>query len=217
MDYVDNRIMKRKKNQPARSNRHTDLSARIFIKSEEHLFAEIVGIKNPLILILDGIQDPHNLGACLRTADAAGASAVIVPKDRAASITETVRKIACGAAESVMFIQVTNLAACIAKLKEKGIWVIGTSDKTEKSLYDLDMTGPTAIVIGAEGRGMRRLTTDSCDFLASIPMHGKVECLNASVASGVALFEAVRQREFRDCRQAKPWHPPPRGLDVAKH
>ena len=188
--------MKRKKTQSARRNKHTDLSARIFIKSEEHLFNEITEIKNPLILILDGIQDPHNLGACLRTADAAGAFAVIVPKDRAVSITETVRKIACGAAESIMFIQVTNLATCIGKLKKKGIWVIGTSDKTEKSLYDLDMTGPTAVIIGAEGSGMRRLTTDSCDFLASIPMYGKVECLNASVASGVALFEAVRQRKF---------------------
>ena len=186
--------MKSKKYQPARRNRHADLSAKIFIKNEEHLFDKITKIKNPLILILDGIQDPHNLGACLRTADAAGVSAVIVPKNRAASITETVRKIACGAAENVMFVQVANLVTCITKLKEKGIWIIGTSDKTNKSLYDIEMTGPIAIVIGAEEKGMRRLTTDSCDFLVSIPMHGKVECLNASVASGIVLFEAIRQR-----------------------
>ena len=124
----------------------------------------------------------------------AGVTAVIAPKDRAVSITETVRKIACGAAESVMFVQVTNLANCMTKLKEKGVWIVGTSDQAEKSFYELDLTGSTAVVIGAEGSGMRRLTTDKCDFLGSFPMQGKVECLNASVSTGVALFEAVRQR-----------------------
>lgn len=186
--------MKKHKHHPARKNRHADLGAKLFIKTEEHLIAELDKTKNPLLLILDGIQDPHNLGACLRTADAAGVTAVIVPKDRAVSITETVRKIACGAAESVMFVQVTNLATCMTKLKEKGVWIVGTSDQAEKSFYELDLTGSTAIVIGAEGSGMRRLTTDKCDFLGVIPMQGKVECLNASVATGVSLYEAVRQR-----------------------
>lgn len=167
----------------------------MFIKTEHHLFAELENIKNPLLLILDGIQDPHNLGACLRTADAAGVTAVIVPKDRAVSLTETVRKIACGAAESIMFVQVTNLANFMDKLKDKGVWIVGTSDRAEKSFYELDLTGSAAIVIGAEGSGMRRLTTDKCDFLGVIPMQGKVECLNASVATGVCLFEAVRQRQ----------------------
>lgn len=186
--------MKRKNMQSARKNKHSDLTARLFIKTEEHLFDALSKIKRPLILILDGIQDPHNLGACLRTADAAGVDAVVVPKDRAVSITETVRKIACGAAESVMFIQVTNIATFMSKLKDKNVWIIGTSDRADKSIYEMDFSGPTAIIIGSEGTGMRRLTTDSCDFLAKIPMQGKVECLNASVATGVVLFEAVRQR-----------------------
>ena len=178
----------------ARKNRHSDLENRIFIKSEEHLFEMIAGTKNPLILVLDGIQDPHNLGACLRTADAAGVDAVVIPKDRAVSLTSTVRKIACGGAENVMFVQVTNLANCITKMKEHSIWVIGTSDRAKQSLYEVDMKSGTAIVIGSESSGMRKLTTDKCDFLVYIPMQGKVECLNASVATGVTLFEAVRQR-----------------------
>ena len=186
--------MKRKKQQTARRNKHSNLSAKLYIKTEEHLFDALTKIKNPLLLILDGIQDPHNLGACLRTADAAGAHAVIVPKDKAVSITETVRKIACGAAENIMFIQVTNLATFLKKLKEKNVWIVGTSDTAKKSLYEIDFSGAIALVIGSEGSGMRRLTTDCCDFLASIPMNGKVECLNASVATGVVLFEAVRQR-----------------------
>jgi len=186
--------MKKRQQSSARHNRHSDLSAKLYIKTEEHLFDALLKIKNPLLLVLDGIQDPHNLGACMRTADAAGVDAVIVPKDKAVSITETVRKIACGAAENIMFIQVTNLATFLTKLKDNNIWIVGTSDRTEKSLYKMDFSGPTAIVIGSEGSGMRRLTADRCDFLASIPMQGKVECLNASVAAGVALFEAVRQR-----------------------
>ena len=186
--------MRKNKQHNARQNRHADLGAKLFVKTEEHLFAELGKVKDPLLLILDGIQDPHNLGACLRTADAAGVTAVIVPKDRAVSLTETVRKIACGAAESVMFIQVTNLATCMSKLKDQGVWIVGTSDRAEKSIYELELTGPIAIVIGAEGTGMRRLTTDKCDFLGLIPMQGKVECLNASVATGVCLFEVVRQR-----------------------
>jgi 23S rRNA (guanosine2251-2'-O)-methyltransferase len=185
----------KKRHGSARKNRHADLSARLFIKTEEHLFDYLENVRLPLLLILDSIQDPHNLGACLRTADAAGVDAVIIPKDRTVSITETVRKIACGAAENIMFVQVVNLASFMTKLKNAGIWIIGTSDRAEQSIYELDMTVPAAIVIGAEGTGMRRLTADKCDFLGSIPMKGKVECLNASVATGVVLFEAVRQRE----------------------
>ena len=190
--------MKRK--QTVRQNKHSNLKATLLLKSEEHLFDMLKSKKKPLLLILDGIQDPHNLGACLRTADAAGVDAVIVPKDRAVSITETVRKIACGAAESIMFIQVTNLVNTMMKLKDLGIWIIGTSDNVTQSVYEFDMRGPTAIITGAEGSGMRRLTTDKCDFLGRIPMKGKVECLNASVATGIILFEAIRQRE---CKTAK--------------
>ena len=186
--------MRKKKSQSARKNRHSDLSQRIFIKNESHLFEALKDKKNPLLLILDEIQDPHNLGACLRTADAAGVDAVIVPKDRAVSLTDTVRKIACGAAENIMFIQATNLATVIRKLKDLGVWIVGTSDRADRSLYQVDLTGATAMVIGSEAKGMRKLTTDLCDFLVSIPMQGKVECLNASVATGVSLFEAVRQR-----------------------
>ena len=186
--------MGRKKHKPARGNKHTDLSVKVTIGNEEHLYERIKKCANPFVLILDGIQDPHNLGACLRTADAAGVDAVVVPKDRAVSLTDTVRKISCGAAESVPFFQVTNLATVMKKLKEEGIWIVGTSDKAKQSLYDLDLTGSICVVIGGEADGVRRLTSDSCDFLASIPMRGEVPCLNASVATGVSLFEVVRQR-----------------------
>ena len=187
---------RRGKGDEVRGNEHANLGARIRVLGEEHLFSALPGFRNPLILILDGIQDPHNLGACLRSADAAGVDAVIVPKDRAVSLTDTVRKIACGAAESVMFVQVTNLATVMQKLKGNGVWLTGTSDRVEKSVYEIDFRGPSGVVIGAEGSGIRRLTADRCDYLASIPMRGKVECLNASVATGVVLFEALRQRLF---------------------
>jgi 23S rRNA (guanosine2251-2'-O)-methyltransferase len=148
----------------------------------------------PLLLVLDGVQDPHNLGACLRTADAAHATAVIAPRDRASGLTPVVRKVAAGAAESVPFIAVVNLARTLRELKDRGIWLIGTSDQAEQSLYDADLSGPTAIVMGGEAEGLRRLTRDTCDALVSIPMAGVVESLNVSVAAGVALYEAVRQR-----------------------
>jgi 23S rRNA (guanosine2251-2'-O)-methyltransferase len=148
----------------------------------------------PLLLILDGVQDPHNLGACLRTSDAAGVSAVIVPRDRAAGLSPTVRKVASGAAESVPLIQVTNLARTLRWLRERGIWVIGTDDQATKSAYQVDLKGPLAIVLGAEGAGVRRLTRENCDDLVSLPMLGVVESLNVSVAAGVLLYEAVRQR-----------------------
>lgn len=149
----------------------------------------------PLLLVLDGVQDPHNLGACMRTADAAGVSAVIVPKDRAAGLSATVRKVASGAAETVPLIQVTNLARTLRWLKEREIWIVGTDDQAPHSLYASKLTGPLAVVLGAEGTGLRRLTRENCDALVSIPMRGVVESLNVSVATGVLLYEAVRQRQ----------------------
>jgi 23S rRNA (guanosine2251-2'-O)-methyltransferase len=148
----------------------------------------------PLLLVLDGVQDPHNLGACLRTADATGVTAVIVPRDRAAGLSPTVRKVASGAAESVPLIQVVNLARTLRWLKERAIWIVGTDDQAPKSIYQTDLAGPLALVLGAEGPGLRRLTREHCDALVSIPMRGVVESLNVSVATGVVLFEAVRQR-----------------------
>ncbi|MDD2811500.1 23S rRNA (guanosine(2251)-2'-O)-methyltransferase RlmB [Rhodoferax sp.] len=148
----------------------------------------------PLILVLDGVTDPHNLGACLRVADGAGAHAVIAPKDHAAGINATVAKVASGAAETVPYFMVTNLARTLNELKERNIWVIGTSDQATQTLYQADLKGPVALVLGAEGDGMRALTAKTCDQLVSIPMHGAVESLNVSVASGVCLYEALRQR-----------------------
>lgn len=148
----------------------------------------------PFLLILDCVQDPHNLGAILRTADGAGVHAVVAPKDKSASITETVRRISVGAADHVPFIQVTNLARTMEQLKQAGVWTVGTTDHTDKLLYEIDLKGPIAIVLGAEEKGMRRLTEENCDFLAKLPMSGKVECLNVSVSAGVCLYEAVRQR-----------------------
>ncbi len=165
------------------------------IGDEEDLYALVKEQKNPLLLILDGVTDPHNLGACLRTADAAGVHAVVTPRDRAATLTDTVRHIACGAAESVPFIQVTNLSRTMEKLQKLGVWLVGLADQGEKLIYDLDLKGGVGVVMGAEGTGMRRLTEEKCDFLARIPMHGKVPCLNVSVATGVCLFECVRQRQ----------------------
>ncbi|MFC3094816.1 23S rRNA (guanosine(2251)-2'-O)-methyltransferase RlmB [Alteromonas sediminis] len=149
----------------------------------------------PLFLVLDGITDPHNLGACLRTADAAGVTAVIVPKDKSVSITATVRKVACGAAEVMPLIQVTNLARTLKHLQDKRVWVVGTAGEADKLLYDISLTGPLALVMGAEGKGMRRLTRETCDELAKLPMAGEVSSLNVSVATGVCLYECVRQRQ----------------------
>lgn len=148
----------------------------------------------PLLLVLDGITDPHNLGACLRVADGAGAHAVIAPKDRAVGLNATAAKVASGAAETVPYITVTNLARTLRELKERDIWLIGTTDDAEKTIYEADFSGAAALVMGSEGEGMRRLTRESCDVLVSIPMFGSVESLNVSVASGVCLFEARRQR-----------------------
>jgi 23S rRNA (guanosine2251-2'-O)-methyltransferase len=155
---------------------------------------EASGVASPLILVLDGVTDPHNLGACLRVADGAGAHAVIAPKDHAAGINATVAKVASGAAETMPYFMVTNLARTLGELKERNICCIGTSDDAPKTIYDVDLKGPVALVLGAEGEGMRQLTRKTCDELVSIPMHGAVESLNVSVASGVCLYEALRQR-----------------------
>lgn len=152
---------------------------------------------DPLILILDGVTDPHNLGACLRSADAAGVHAVVIPKDNSASLTETARKVACGAAESVPLIAVTNIARCMNKLQEMALWISGAAGEATQTLYEADLSGPRVIVMGAEGSGMRRLTRETCDELISIPMQGSVSSLNVSVATGVVLFEVQRQRILR--------------------
>ncbi|MFC3200986.1 23S rRNA (guanosine(2251)-2'-O)-methyltransferase RlmB [Alteromonas oceani] len=148
----------------------------------------------PLLLVLDGVTDPHNIGACLRTADAAGAHALIVPKDKSGGLTGTARKVACGAAEVVPFIQVTNLSRTLKQLQDKGVWVIGTAGEAEQLIYDCKLSGPMALVMGAEGKGMRRLTRETCDELVKLPMAGSVSSLNVSVATGVCLYEIVRQR-----------------------
>ncbi|MBH3411013.1 23S rRNA (guanosine(2251)-2'-O)-methyltransferase RlmB [Pseudomonas putida] len=151
----------------------------------------------PLILVRDGVTDPHNLGACLRTADAAGATAVIVPKDKSATLTPVVRKVACGAAEVIPLVAVTNLARTLEKLQQRGLWVVGTAGEAEQEIYQQDLTGPLVMIMGAEGKGMRRLTREHCDFLVKLPMSGSVSSLNVSVATGVCLFEAVRQRQAK--------------------
>ena len=162
---------------------------------EQDLWSVLDGVEQPLLLILDGVTDPHNLGACLRNADAAGVHALIVPRDKSVTLNGTARKVACGAAETVPFIQVTNLARTIRELQERGIWVVGTAGEADHDLYQSKLTGPLALVMGAEGSGMRRLTREHCDELISIPMAGAVSSLNVSVATGVCLFEAVRQRK----------------------
>lgn len=162
---------------------------------EHDLEALVQHLQKPaLLLILDGVQDPHNLGACLRSADAAGVDAVIAPKDKSVGITSTVSKVASGAAETIPFIQVTNLARTLRWLQENHIWIYGAAGEASKTLYEVDLKNSVALVLGAEGTGLRRLTREHCDDLVKIPMHGSVSSLNVSVATGVCLFEAVRQR-----------------------
>ncbi|ADZ92382.1 23S rRNA (guanosine(2251)-2'-O)-methyltransferase RlmB [Marinomonas mediterranea] len=164
-------------------------------KDEAELHKHVEALEEtPLIIILDGITDPHNLGACLRSADAAGAHAVVMPKDKSAPLNATVSKVACGAAESMPVFAVTNLARTMKKLQDQGVWIFGTAGEATDMLYDHDLTIPTAIVMGAEGDGMRRLTREQCDYLVKLPMAGVVSSLNVSVATGVCLYEAVRQR-----------------------
>lgn len=179
------------------THRHQGVVARVSAVAKSHSLDDTLDAVEgpPLLLVLDGITDPHNLGACLRVADGAGAHAVIAPKDHAVGINATVAKVASGAAETVPYFMVTNLARTLGELKERDIRVIGTSDAAEKSLYELDLTRPVALVLGAEGAGMRHLTGKTCDELVRLPMKGVVESLNVSVASGVCLYEALRQRE----------------------
>ena len=178
------------------THRHQGVVARVEVIQQTNSLDDLLdGLTEPaLLLVLDGITDPHNLGACLRVADGAGVHAVIAPKDHAVGINATVAKGASGAAETVPYFMVTNLARTLAELKERDIWVIGTSDDAPASLYQTDLRGPTALVLGAEGEGMRQLTRKNCDALVSIPMMGSVDSLNVSVASGVCLYEARRQR-----------------------
>ena len=187
--------MARKAKRPtARENRHSLGGG--FIERDESDLQDIIDSSGaPFLLILDGVQDPHNLGACLRTADGAGVDAVIAPRNRAVGMTETVARISCGASESVPFIQVTNIVRTLKELQKSGVWVVGTADGAESSsLYDVDFKGPIALVMGAEEKGLRRLTRETCDLVVSLPMLGKVDCLNVSVATGVCLYEALRQR-----------------------
>lgn len=165
---------------------------------EVFLFQLLENLTEPaLLLILDGVTDPHNLGACMRTAEAAGVHAVIAPKDKSAGLTPVARKVACGAAEVLPFVPVTNLARTLKKLQEAGVWLFGAAGEAERSVYQSDLTGPIGILMGAEGDGLRRLTQETCDHLMNIPMAGTVSSLNVSVATGVCLFEAVRQRQIK--------------------
>jgi 23S rRNA (guanosine2251-2'-O)-methyltransferase len=180
----------------ARAGRHQGIVARVeagrMPMDLESLFEDLA--EPALLLVLDGVQDPHNLGACLRVADACGAHAVLVPKDRAVGITATVEKVASGAAETVPFLPVTNLARALRELKERGVWVMGAAAEAQTDLFGVRLEGPIAWVLGAEGEGLRRLTRETCDQLVTIPMQGSVESLNVSVAAGICLFETRRQR-----------------------
>jgi len=180
----------------AGSPRHQGVVARVTPLAQTHSLDDVLDAVSgaPLVLVLDGVTDPHNLGACLRVADGAGAHAVVAPKDHAVGLNATVAKVASGAAETVPYLMVTNLARTLNELKERGIQVIGTAEDAEQTLYDVDLSGPVALVLGAEGPGMRALTRKTCDALLRIPMAGAVESLNVSVAAGVCLFEARRQR-----------------------
>ncbi len=178
-----------------RSMKHVDRTRSPLIRSEDDLYTMLDQIEgDPFLLLLDSVQDTHNLGACIRTANGAGVDAVIIPKDRAATLTDAVRRIASGGAEHTAIFEVVNLSRTIDKLKKRSIWTVGTSDKAEQSLYQIDLKGPLAIIMGSEEKGIRRLIEEKCDFLATLPMAGYVECLNVSVATGVVLYEAVRQR-----------------------
>ena len=178
-----------------RTHRHTNFDAKLSVGNEDRLFSILDKLdKPPFLLILDCIQDPHNLGACLRTANAAGVDAVVAPKDRSVGLTDVVRRVACGAAEKTPFVLVTNLARTIKELQERNVWVVGTQLAVNRNLFESKLTGALALVVGSEGEGIRRLTADTCDELVSIPMTGSVESLNVSVAAGICMFEAVRQR-----------------------
>jgi 23S rRNA (guanosine2251-2'-O)-methyltransferase len=175
--------------------RHQGVVARVEVRNAADTLDEVLeGIEKPLLLVLDGVTDPHNLGACLRVANAAGAHAVVAPKDRAVGVTPAVSKVASGAAESTPYLMVTNLARALGELKERNIWIVGADERAGKSLYEADLPDSIAWVLGAEGEGMRRLTRETCDLLVKIPMSGEVESLNVSVSAGICLYESVRRR-----------------------
>ena len=191
----------RKNSRPAeaRSNIHSSSSTGIARLTEDALYPVIESTPEILLLVLDGVQDPHNLGACLRTADGAGVAAVVVPRHKSSPVTETVVRVSCGGAASVPVVSVGNMARFLEKIRDQyGIRIVGTADTSEDELYDCNFTGPLALVLGAEGKGMRRLTMENCDQLIRIPMQGDVECLNVSNAAAVCLYEAVRQRHFEE-------------------
>lgn len=192
-------VQKKTLDDKAKGQQHQGILARVKparVKNEADLDRILETADTPLFLILDGVTDPHNLGACLRNCDAAGVNAVIVPKDKSVGITPVVSKVAVGAAEQVPFIQVTNLARTITHLKNNQVWVVGTAGETDTLIYDYKFTGAIALVIGAEGAGMRRLTKESCDDLVKLPMQGSVSSLNVSVACGICLYEILRQRKY---------------------
>jgi len=193
----------------AGSPRHQGVVARVNALAQRHSLDDVLDEVQgpPLLLVLDGVTDPHNLGACLRVADGAGAHAVVAPKDHAVGLNATVAKVASGAAETVPYLMVTNLARTLGELKERDILVVGTAEDAEKTIYDIDFSGPVALVLGAEGAGMRQLTRKHCDVLVRIPMAGAVESLNVSVAAGVCLYEALRQRGHY---RSAPVNPPSR-------
>lgn len=177
-----------------RPPRHSKGPTIVYLENEDDLFELIERTDNPLILVLEGVQDPHNLGACLRTASGADVTAVLAPVKGACGITPTVRDISCGGADDVPFLRIKNIGMLLRKFKDRGIQIVGTSDRGNDLLYDVDFDRPTALVLGSEGWGLRKVTGDHCDHLVSIPMARTVDCLNVSVSAGVCLYEAVRQR-----------------------
>jgi 23S rRNA (guanosine2251-2'-O)-methyltransferase len=178
--------------------RHQGVVARVEVRNTADTLDRVLeGIENPLLLVLDGVTDPHNLGACLRVANGAGAHAVVAPKDRAVGVTPTVSKVASGAAEATPYLMVTNLARTLGELKERNVWIVGADERADRSLYDADLPDSIAWVLGAEGEGMRRLTRETCDLLVRIPMRGGIESLNVSVSAGICLYESVRRRRSR--------------------
>ena len=193
------KVARRELDRLSEGERHQDVLAEFTASntwSEADLPRLLKNIEGtPLVLVLDGVQDPHNLGACLRTAEAAGVQLVIIPKDKSATITPVARRAAAGAAEVLDIVVITNLARVLKLLKENGIWLAGTSDAATQEIYHTDLVGPLALVMGSEGQGLRRLTAELCDYLVSIPMAGSVSSLNVSVATGVCLFEILRQRQ----------------------
>ncbi|MCG7931548.1 MAG: 23S rRNA (guanosine(2251)-2'-O)-methyltransferase RlmB [Candidatus Thiodiazotropha lotti] len=193
------KITGRKLDEQVEESHHQGVALRIRqqqVQDEPYLKALLKRLGGlPLLLILDGVKDPHNLGACMRTADGAGVNAIVIPKDRSVGLTATVRKVASGAAETVPLIQVTNLARTLKWLKAEGVWLIGTAGEAQQTLYQADLSGPLALIMGGEEKGLRRLTRENCDLLVKLPMQGSVESLNVSVAAGVSLYEALRQRQ----------------------